>query len=119
MDGWARRLFGRWYWPHLPPQHLQLFTRRGLETLLESCGFEVESVHTAGYPATASATLVLSARHTIGSRSPHADNWLVRGPAALLGVVLLPFTLLFDLLLAPELDRGGAGDILTVVARRR
>ena len=117
MDGWARRLFGRWYWPHLPPQHLQLFTRKGLEGLLESRGFEVHSVHTSGYPATASASLVLAAQHVFGSKSGYAHNWLVRGPAALLGICCLPFTLAFDLLMAPLLDRCGAGDILTLVGR--
>ena len=41
-----------------------------------------------GRPTTASATLVLAARYTIGSKSRYAHNWLVRGPVALVGLGL-------------------------------
>jgi SAM-dependent methyltransferase len=118
LDGWARRLFGRWYWPHLPPQHLQLFSRQGLEDMIGQHGFQVVSHHTSGYPATVLATLILCVRHTVGSRSRHAGNWLIRLPVVCVGLALLPVALSLDVLLAPVLDRAGGGDILTVVARR-
>jgi SAM-dependent methyltransferase len=117
LDGWARRLFGRWYWPHLPPQHLQLFSRKGFQTLLELHGFEVVSQHTSGYPATVLATLILCVRHTVGSKSRHARNWGIRLPVVCLGLGLVPVAALLDVLVAPLLDRAGGGDILTVVAR--
>jgi SAM-dependent methyltransferase len=117
LDGWARRLFGRWYWPHLPPQHLQLFSGQGFRTLLEQNGFQVVSQHTSGYPATWLTTLILMVRHTVGSKSRHARNWGVRLPVVCLGLALVPVAAVLDVLLAPALDRAGAGDILTVVAR--
>ncbi len=119
LDGWARRLFGRWYWPHLPPQHLQLFSRNGFQTLLEHHGFDVVSQHTSGYPATVLATLIFTVRHTVGSKSRHAGNWLIRLPVVCVGLALVPLAAAFDVLLAPVLDRVGGGDILTVVARAR
>ncbi len=119
LDGWARRLFGRWYWPHLPPQHLQLFSREGLQVLLEQHGFDVVSQHTSGYPATWLATLILLVRHTVGSQSRHARNWGVRLPVVCLGLAFLPVAAALDILLAPLLNRAGGGDILTVVARAR
>jgi len=119
LDGWARRLLGRWYWPHLPPQHLQLFSREGLERLLQETGFTVESRYTAGYPASLSSALVLGVRFTVGSRSRYARNWLVRAPVVVVGLALLPVALALDGLVAPILNRLGAGDILTVVARKQ
>lgn len=117
-DGWARTLTGRWCWLHLPPQHLQWFTRDGLLNLLKEEGFgQVLAVKTVGYPMLLTAALVLAARFTTGSVSPHAKNWLIRGPATLFGFLLLPFAALFDLLAMLFLDPW-RGDILRVVARR-
>lgn len=120
LDGWGRRWLGRWWWPHMPPQHIQIFSAEGLARALAGAGFSrVVSTRTAGYPLTASAALVLFARFTAGSESAHAGNWLVRGPATLLGLLALPLTVLFDALVAPLLNGPlGMGDILTVVARR-
>ncbi len=120
LDGWGRRLFGRWYWPHLPPQHLQVFSRRGLVRLLEERGLEVGFVRARkGYPLQACTTLVLFSRFTFGTQSCHKSNWLVRGPLMLLGLTLLPWFFLFDLLIAPLLNLMGMGDILLVVGRKR
>jgi len=119
-DGWGCERLGRWWWPHMPPQHIQLFTRDGLVKTLATAGFsEVISERTTGYPLTLSAALVLSFKHTAGSASAHARNPLVRIPAFLIGLSLLPLTLLFDALIAPLLNGPmGRGDILMVVARR-
>ena len=120
LDGWARRLFGRWYWPHLPPQHLQVFSTAGLTKLLEDRGLEVGFTRARkGYPLQACTTLVLFARYTFGSKSPHASNWVVRLPLMLLGLSVLPSFFLWDLLVAPILNRLGMGDILLLVARKR
>ncbi len=120
LDGWGRRWLGRWWWPHMPPQHIQLFSAVGLRRALAEAGFsQVVSSRTAGYPLTLSAALVLWSRFTTGSASPFAERWLVRGPASLLGLAALPLTALFDALAAPLLSGPlGMGDILTVVARR-
>jgi SAM-dependent methyltransferase len=120
LDGWGRRLFGRWYWPHLPPQHLQVFSRKGLVRLLEERGLDVGFVRSRkGYPLQACTTLVLFSRFTFGTQSKHASNWLVRLPLMLLGFSLLPSFFLFDLLVAPLLNLMGLGDILLVVGRKR
>ncbi len=120
LDGWGRRLFGRWYWPHLPPQHLQVFSRKGLVRMLEERGLDVGWVRSrSGYPLQASTTLVLFARFTFGSQSPHRSNWWVRGPLMALGFTLLPWFFLFDLLMAPLLNLLGLGDILLVVGKKR
>ena len=120
LDGWGRRLFGRWYWPHLPPQHLQVFSRAGLVRLLEERGLDVGFVRArSGYPLQACTTLVLFARYTFGSQSPYKSNWLVRAPLMALGFSLLPSFFLFDLLVAPLLNLLGMGDILLVVGRKK
>ncbi len=119
LDGWGRRLFGRWYWPHLPPQHLQLFSRKGLVKLLGDRGLSQCFTHSRkGYPLQATTTLVLFARFTFGSQSRFRDNWWIRGPLVALGFSILPISLLFDLLLAPLLNLLGLGDILLVVGRK-
>jgi hypothetical protein len=72
-----------------------------------------------GYPLQACTTLVLFSRFTFGTQSRHKSNWLVRGPLMLLGLTLLPWFFLFDLLIAPLLNLMGMGDILLVVGRKR
>ncbi len=120
MGGWGQARLGRWWWPHLPPQHIQLFSRDGLVALLAQAGFsEVCSERTTGYPLTLSAAVVFVFRFTVGSESRFARNPLVRLPALLLGLALLPLTLLFDAVAAPLLNGPlGRGDLITVVARR-
>jgi SAM-dependent methyltransferase len=120
LDGWGRRIFGRWYWPHLPPQHLQVFSRRGLVRLLEDRGLDVGFVRArAGYPLQACTSLVLFARFTFGSQSPTRDKWLIRAPLMALGFALLPFFFLWDLIVAPLLNAMSQGDILLVVGKKR
>jgi len=120
LDGWGRRLIGRWYWPHLPPQHLQVFSTAGLSKLLEDRGLEVGFVRSRkGYPLQACTSLVLFARYTFGSKSRFANNWLVRLPLMLMGLWFLPTLFLFDLIAAPILNRLGMGDILLIVARKK
>jgi SAM-dependent methyltransferase len=117
-DGWGRRLLGRWWWPHLPPQHVHLFTEAGLVRALATAGFGTVVGRRAGsYPATLTAGWILAVRHRIGSGSRFKGTPLV-AVAWLLGLGGLPLTLLFDLIVGTALDLGGRGDILLLVARR-
>lgn len=118
LDGWGRTLLRHWYWPHLPPQHLQVFNRAGLGRVLEALGFTPIDWRTASYPFLLSTTLVLGLRYTVGSRSPHARRWWIRGPAFLLGLLALVPCLAWDLVVGPLAGILGRGDILLVVARR-
>ncbi|MDG1479207.1 MAG: class I SAM-dependent methyltransferase [Myxococcota bacterium] len=118
LEGWARSTFGRWFWCHLPPQHLQLFHLAGLTRLLAESGFsEVVTVQRTGYPINLTVTMSLFIKHTAGSGSRFARNWLVRGPILLAGVLAMPLTLLFDATAGALLNRT-QGDILRVIARR-
>lgn len=118
LQGWARRLFGRWFWCHLPPQHLQLFHLAGLTRLLAESGFgEIVRVERTGYPGNLTVTMVLLIKNTVGSSSRFARNWLVRGPAMLLGILALPLTIVLDATIGTLLN-ALCGDILRVLARR-
>ena len=118
LEGWGRSLFGRWYWCHLPPQHLQLFHLDGLTQLLAAAGFgEVVKVERTGYPGNLTVTMVLFIKNTVGSSSRFARNWLVRGPPMLLGILALPLTILLDVTVGSLLN-ALRGDILRVLARR-
>ena len=117
-DGWGCRLLGRWWWPHLPPQHVHLFTRAGLQRALAQAGFsQVLAERTAGYPLTISAALVFLIRQRLGRDSSYRRNPLARVASWVLGLGALPFTVLADVLAGLILDRT-RGDILMIVARR-
>ncbi|MFT5685142.1 MAG: ubiquinone/menaquinone biosynthesis C-methylase UbiE [Myxococcota bacterium] len=118
LEGWARSAFGRWYWCHLPPQHLQLFHLAGLTRLLSESGFsEMVKVERTGYPINLTVTMSLFIKHTVGSSSRFARNWLIRGPVMLAGILAIPLTLLFDATIGILLN-WTRGDILRVIARR-
>lgn len=118
LHGWARSAFGRWYWPHLPPQHLHLFHEAGLRRLLAEVGLdEVCRVERDAYPLHWTVAFVLWMKFTLGSQSPFATRWLVRGPATAVGILLLPMVLLLDATLTPLLN-AWRGDILRVVVRK-
>ncbi len=118
IGGFARSLFGRWYWGHLPPQHLHLPSKESLSRLLRGAGLEPGPATTTGYPFQAVVALVLAIRFTAGTRSRYANNWLVRGPAVVGGLLLLPVALAFDVLVAPFLGLAGWGDVLLQVAHK-
>jgi ubiquinone/menaquinone biosynthesis C-methylase UbiE len=116
-DGWGIRLLGRWWWPHLPPQHVHMFSRKGLERALRTAGLEPVSWRVSGYPMTLSASWVHRIQHTLGRRSRFAGNPLMAGLSWLLGAPGLLLTALFDLTAGALLNRT-SGDILMVVARK-
>jgi SAM-dependent methyltransferase len=116
--GWAQRVFGRWWWPHLPPQHIHMFTYEGLKRALANAGFStVIRERVAAYPMNMSAALVFWMRHTVGSSSKFAGNPVMKLLSYVLGLPLLVPAVALDLFLAPLLNIRG-GDIYMVVARR-
>jgi SAM-dependent methyltransferase len=117
LEGWGRRWFGAWWWGHLPPQHLHLFRPQGLIELIQQAGFVLEEKEQHGYPLTLFLTLVVYIRGTFGGYSPFRDNVLIRAVGFFLGLLLLPFVFLGDLLLTPFLNRK-QGDIVTLVLRK-
>ena len=117
-DGWGRALLGRWWWPHLPPQHVHLFTEGGLVRALAAAGFStVVGRRARSYPATSTAGWVLAVKNSLGSASRFAGTPVV-ALAWVLGLLGLPLTLLFDVVVGTSLDLAGRGDILLLVARR-
>jgi SAM-dependent methyltransferase len=117
MDGWGRNLLGPYWWPHLPPQHLHLFTKAGLVKTIEATGLTVQATWTRGYPATITAGWMHWVRRTLGRSSPHRRNPIARLTAWIVGLAGLPVTLSLDAVIAEPLHRK-AGDILGVVATR-
>ena len=119
IGGLPQRLFGRWWWLHIPPQHLHLFTREGLPRLLRESGFgEIVSVHTAGLPMQATLAWRFFVRNTFGSVSRFGHNPLVQLPVWLVGLAVMLPLLLVDAVAGPLHSALGGGDVLTVVARR-
>lgn len=119
MGGLPRRLLGRWWWLHIPPQHLHLFTREGLPRLLSRSGFEpIVSVRTAGLPLHLSLAWRFWLRNTLGGHSRFAGRKAVQVAVWTLGLAVLLPLLLLDLLFGPLHSLLGGGDVLTVVARR-
>lgn len=119
LGGLAQRLFGRWWWLHIPPQHLHLFTRQGLPRLLRKVGFdEIVSVRTAGLPMQATLAWRFWLRNTLGSVSRFGHLPLVQLPVWLIGIAVLLPLLLVDAIAGPLTSTLGGGDVLTVVARR-
>jgi len=118
LHGWARTILGPWFWCHLPPQHLHLYSVEGLRHLLSTNGFdEIVNLSTTGYPFNITVGFVMYVRHTVGSRSPRSQEWWIRAPAVLVGLLLLPMVVCLDVLAGFFLNRT-RGDILRIVARR-
>ena len=116
-DGWGIRWLRRWWWPHLPPQHLHLFTRDGLDRALRDVGLEPVSWSVSGYPMTLTAAWVHRVQHTLGRRSRFQGNPLMAAVSWLVGLPGLLATFAFDLTAGAVLNRT-QGDILMVVARK-
>lgn len=118
LEGWARKTFGRWWWCHLPPQHLQLFSESGLRKLLKETGFpEVVSVERTGYPANITVAWALYIHMTFGKQGLFRNHGWIRIPICIAACLPIPLTLLADLLINRPMNRRN-GDILRIVARR-
>lgn len=116
-DGWGIRWLRRWWWPHLPPQHLHLFTQDGLGRALRATGLEPVSWRVSGYPMTLTASWVHRVQHTLGRRSRFAGNPVMAAVSWLVGLPGLAVTMAFDVTVGAVLNRT-QGDILMVVARK-
>lgn len=117
-DSLARRVFGRWWFPHLAPQHLTLFSRRTLTQALEQAGFREVRVHDAFAPLVWTSSFVLFWHHTLGGRSRWARNFFLRLFTLLFAIVFLLPILATDLLLATLLPFLGRGDHIRATAVR-
>ena len=117
LTGWGRRWFGRWWWGHLPPQHIHLFQPQGLVKLLKEQGFDCLELRQHGYPLTLFFTLIVFIRGSLGSYSKWKSNVLMRVFGFILGTVLLPIVLVLDLVLTPVMN-SRSGDIITAVFRK-
>jgi 2-polyprenyl-3-methyl-5-hydroxy-6-metoxy-1,4-benzoquinol methylase len=116
-SGWTRRMWKKYWWCHLPPQHLHLFSPEGLSRIITAQGFtELERSRT-GYPFGFSMGWIVYVRAAWGSYSSYRKNRAVRVPAFILGLLVLPLCLVLDLLVAPILNFT-QGDIVTMVFKK-
>jgi SAM-dependent methyltransferase len=104
-SSWEAKAFGRRWGGYHYPRHLQMFSRAGLERLLQNGGFAGVHLRTAPHIQTA-----ISLQNTLNSWGwdPHKRYGKVPGYGALLGVVA-PFELA-----AYAADRGGIIDFHAV-----
>jgi SAM-dependent methyltransferase len=107
-SSWEAKTFGRRWGGYHYPRHLQMFSRAGLERLLQNGGFADVHLRTAPHIQTA-----ISLQNTLNSWGwdPHKRYGKVPGYGALLGVVA-PFELA-----AYAADRGGIIDFHAVAPR--
>ena len=118
LTGWGRNWFGRWWWGHLPPQHLHLFKPQGLVDLLKELDFECLELRQHGYPLTLFFTLIVWIRGSFGSYSKWSENPIIRVMGFVLGAILLPMVLVLDLVFTPLMNRV-SGDIVTAIFRKK
>ena len=116
--GWALSVWKSFWWCHLPPQHLHLFSPEGLEQLMNRHGFEKCAMASAAYPMPFTMGWIVFVRAKWGSFSPYKDQMWVRLCAFLGGLFVLPFMCLLDLILSPLLNRW-KGDIVTMVFKKK
>ena len=115
-DSLARRVFGRYWFPHLAPQHLTLFSKRTLARTLEEAGFRDVRVRDAFAPLVWISSFVLAWHHTLGGRSRWAKNLLARTFTLLFAITFFLPLLLADVVLAAVLPLVGRGDHIRATA---
>lgn len=109
-DSLARRVYGPFWFPHLAPQHVALFSRATLARALSDAGFEDVRVRDVFAPLVWLSSFVLWYHATLGGRSRFAKNIAVRAFTLLFAIVAFVPMLLADLLLAATLPWLGRGD---------
>ena len=117
-SGWALKLWQSYWWCHLPPQHLHLFSPEGLVQLMRRHGFEPCAQAFAAYPMPLTMGWIVFVRAKWGSYSPYRDQVLVRICSFIGGLCLLPVMILLDLIVSPLLNRW-KGDIVTMVFKKK
>lgn len=112
----ARRVYRRWWFPHLAPQHLVTFSRKSLADALAGAGFTGVRVRDSFAPFIWIASFVLWWHNNLGGRSRHAKSIPVRLLTLVAVIVVVPPFLVADLLLALVLPWLGLGDHMRATA---
>ncbi len=95
IESWNRRVYGSFWLPYLPPQHLSLFSRASLKRALEEAGFSGVRVRGASAPLIGFSSFLIWWTWTFGrkSRLPKRLQPLFLPLALLLGLGVLAFDL--------------------------
>jgi ubiquinone/menaquinone biosynthesis C-methylase UbiE len=109
-DSLARRVFGRYWFPHLAPQHLTLFSKASLVRSLEGAGFRDVRVKDAFAPLVWISSFVLAWHHTLGGKSRWARNFFARLFTLVFALVFVLPMFVLDVVLALLLPLAGRGD---------
>lgn len=115
-DSLARRVYGRFWFPHLAPQHVTLFSKKTLVRALEGAGFRDVRVKDAFAPLVWISSFVLAWHHTLGGKSRWAKNIPMRVFTALFALAFVLPLLLLDVLLALTLPLLARGDHIRATA---
>ena len=117
-DSLARRVYGRYWFPHLAPQHLTLFSRRTLAKALADAGFTDVRVKDAFAPLVWTSSFVLAWHHNLGGRSRWAKNFFARLFTLLFAIAFFVPIVIADVVLAALLPFLGRGDHIRATAVR-
>lgn len=115
----ARRLYRRFWFPHLAPQHVTLFSRASLAAALERAGFADVRVRDVFAPLVWLSSFVLAWHHTLGGRSRFAKSIPMRLFTLIAALVILPPFLLLDPLIAMCVALARRGDHIRATAIRK
>ena len=118
-DSLARRVFGRYWFPHLAPQHLTLFSKVTLVRALQQAGFQDVRVKDAFAPLVWISSFVLAWHHTLGGKSAYAKNVFARVFTGLFALAFVVPMMIGDVLLAVLLPLAGRGDHIRATAVKR
>lgn len=114
----GRKVYGNYWFPHLAPQHIVLFSRDTLRRALEEAGFENVEVKDCYAPLVWFSSFVLFYHHTLGGASKLAKSIPVRLFTVLFTLVAIIPMLLTDIALAILLPRIGKGDHIRATAAK-
>lgn len=112
----ARRVYQRWWFPHLAPQHLVTFSRGTLADALTAAGFTRVRVSDSFAPFIWIASFVLWWHNNLGGRSRHAKSIPVRLLTLAAVILVVPPFLVADLLLSLILPWLRLGDHMRATA---
>lgn len=106
----GRTFYGNYWFPHLTPQHIVMFSRDTLRRAMEDAGFVDVEVRDCFAPLVWFSSFVLWYHHTLGGSSRWKKNIGVRLFTVLFTIVAIIPLLLADLFLAVFLPLIGRGD---------
>ena len=108
----------KWWWGHLPPQHIHLFSLTGIDKMLQEIGYTIVSKERHGYPLIFLFTWVLFLRGTIGGLSSFRTRRVTKYIAILIGTFFSPLVIFLDLFVTTFMNLK-QGDLITIVARKK